>query len=105
MPNKRRLTKRREVFIITLIQNLEKMRMIMEEWKGALNKNLKSEKMILEAYSFFKQNGITERTYNLLKERIIKSQMIHYSTMIDFVLEVGMYAEKIREMDDARQIY
>ena len=77
----------------------------MEEWKGALNKNLKSEKMILEAYSFFKQNGITERTYNLLKERIIKSQMIHYSTMIDFVLEVGMYAEKIREMDDARQIY
>ena len=50
MPNKRRLTKRREVFIITLIQNLEKMRMIMEEWKGALNKNLKSEKMILEAY-------------------------------------------------------
>lgn len=36
----------------------------MEEWKGALNKNLKSEKMILEAYSFL--NKMESR-----RERII----------------------------------
>lgn len=69
------------------------------------NKNTTPREIITEAYEFLRDKGINEQSYNLLKQELMQKYEIHSRAIIDLMLEVGMHAETLREMDDARHIY
>ena len=65
----------------------------------------KSKGLIIKAYTFLRKNGIEQQNYYALKEKMEKTYDLGRSEMIEFALQIGAYAESIREIDNARQIY
>ena len=48
---------------------------------------------------------IRDRNYTALKKKTENESDLRHGSMIEFMLHVGMHAEKMREIDNARQIY
>ena len=77
----------------------------MEEITMAINTDLpESKERIEEAYAFLSENGINEQNYTALKKKTENESDLRHGSMIEFMLHVGMHAEKMREIDNARQI-
>lgn len=85
---------------------MKQMGMNMEEITMSINTELPElKKRIEKAYAFLSENGISEQNYAALKKKAEKEYALLSSNMIEFMLQVGMHAENIREIDNARQIY
>lgn len=85
---------------------MKQMGMNMEEITMAINTDLpESKERIKEAYAFLSENGINEQNYTALKKKTENESDLRHGSMIEFMLHVGMHAEKMREIDNARQIY
>ena len=75
----------------------------MEEITMAINTDLpESKERIEEAYAFLSENGINEQNYTALKKKTENESDLRHGSMIEFMLHVGMHAEKMREIDELK---
>ena len=80
---------------------MKQMGMNMEEITMAINTDLpESKERIEEAYAFLSENGINEQNYTALKKKTENESDLRHGSMIEFMLHVGMHAEKMREIDN-----
>lgn len=77
----------------------------MKELMTIDNDQKTNKKLLTEAYEFFKDSGINDRSYHFLKTDWSKKYGTNSRNAVEMMLEIGMYAETLRDMDNARKIY